>query len=162
MATGRYRDTFRVLTDRPAAPLCADHRQQTKASLPDPATTSGFWPVHPAERLSRGKAPQCAFSLQPLPRGVEISVILLLAVSSIARSSFCMLEKSAPWFCLFACFLFRATHGGSQARGPIRAAAAGLRHSHMYSGHICDLRCSSQPCKAGDRTRILMDTRWIC
>ena len=93
------------MTDRPAAPLCADHRQQTRASLPDPATTSGLWPVHPAERLSRGKAPQCAFSLQPLPRGVEISVILLLAVSSIARSSFCMLEKSAPWFCLFVFFL---------------------------------------------------------
>ena len=44
--------------------------------------------------------------------------------------------------CLFVCFLlFRAAplaYGGSQARGPIRATAAGLHHSHSISG--------SEPC----------------
>ena len=36
----------------------------------------------------------------------------------------------------FLCVLFRTTptaYGGSQARGPIRAIAAGLHHSHIVS-----------------------------
>ena len=46
-------------------------------------------------------------------------------------------------FFLFVCFLFcfvflfraaPAAYGGSQARGPIGATAAGLRHSHSTSG----------------------------
>ena len=45
-------------------------------------------------------------------------------------------------FCLFVCFCpFRAAptaHGGSQARGLIRATAASLRHSHSNAG--------SEPC----------------
>ena len=45
--------------------------------------------------------------------------------------------------------LFRATtaaYGGSQARGPIRAAAAGLSHSHSNTrcSYVCDLYHSSQ------------------
>ena len=40
-------------------------------------------------------------------------------------------------FFLFLFCLFRAapaTYGGSQARGPIRAIAAGLHHSHSHVG----------------------------
>ena len=42
---------------------------------------------------------------------------------------------------LFVCF-FRATpaaYGSSQARGPIRAAAASLRHSHSNTGAEANL-----------------------
>ena len=44
---------------------------------------------------------------------------------------------------LFIYLLFKATpkaYGGSQARGPIRAAAAGLHHSHSHSNS------GSEPC----------------
>ena len=58
-------------------------------------------------------------------------------------------------FCLFVClFVFFAISGaapeayrGSQARGPIRTAAAGLHHSPLS--------------KDGDRTRNLMVPSWI-
>ena len=42
---------------------------------------------------------------------------------------------------IFFCLVFRATpmaYGSSQARGRIRATAAGLRHSHSHAG--------SEPC----------------
>jgi len=61
---------------------------------------------------------------------------------------------SQPVFGLFCCFgfffcLFKATPGacgGSQARGPIGATAAGLHHSHSNarSEVICDLHHRSQ------------------
>ena len=53
---------------------------------------------------------------------------------------------------------FRAApeaHGGSQARGPVRAIAAGLPHSSPQR------RILSSPCEARDWTRILVDARWI-
>ena len=82
------------------------------------------------------------------------------------------LGKELP-FVLFFFFFFlpyRATpmaNGGSQARGWIGAAAAGLRHSIATRGlsHVCDLHHSSWQCQilnllseTRDRTRILMDT----
>ena len=50
---------------------------------------------------------------------------------------------------IFSFFVFRATpeaNGGSQARGQIRAVAAGLHHSHSHSGssHVCNLHHSSR------------------
>ena len=72
---------------------------------------------------------------------------------------------------LFACFLGpHMAYGGSQASGQSGTAAAGLHHSHRYSG--------SKPClhptpqlmasrilnplrKARDRTCIILDTSWI-
>ena len=68
-------------------------------------------------------------------------------------------------------FIFTATPvacGGSQARGRIWAAAAGLRHSHSNtntrSDRICDLHHSLQQCrilnplsKARDGTRLLLE-----
>ena len=33
----------------------------------------------------------------------------------------------------FWSFFFRATYGGSQARGPVGAVAAGLQHSHSHA-----------------------------
>jgi len=72
-------------------------------------------------------------------------------------------------------FGFRATpaaYGGSQARGPIRATAASLHHSHSNTGSkpcVCDLQhCSWQRwfpdplSKARGQTCILMDTSQIC
>ena len=47
-------------------------------------------------------------------------------------------------------------HGSSQARGQIRATAAGLRHSHSKR------RFPDPLSKARDGTRILKDTSWIC
>ena len=38
-------------------------------------------------------------------------------------------ENAILFFCCSCCF-FRATFGGSQARGQIEATAAGLHHSH--------------------------------
>ena len=58
--------------------------------------------------------------------------------SDNARSLTCCATRGLPgsfWFCHF--FLFTAApvaHGGSQARGPIRAAAVGLYHSHGNTG----------------------------
>ena len=73
-------------------------------------------------------------------------------------------------FCLFFVFcLFRAAPaacGSSQARGGIRAAAAGQHHSHNYLGSKLHLWLTSQPQqhwvlnllrKARDWTHILMD-----
>ena len=66
--------------------------------------------------------------------------------------------------------LFRAApaaYGGSQARDPIRAAAAGLHHSHSHARSQPHLwpTCSLWQCRilnplseARDRTFILMDT----
>ena len=60
--------------------------------------------------------------------------------------------------------------GGSQVRGQIRATAAGLHHSHSYSGSKPSLRpipqltatLDPQPLiEARDRTCILMDTSWV-
>ena len=52
-------------------------------------------------------------------------------------------------FCFCFCFLlFRAVpvaYGGSQARGPVGAAAARLHHSHSIAGSELHLRCAPQP-----------------
>ena len=68
--------------------------------------------------------------------------------------------------------LFRAVLmacGGSQARGPIGAAATGLHHSHSNTGSELHLHHSSQQCQilnplreARARTCILMDPTWVC
>ena len=73
---------------------------------------------------------------------------------------------------LFVCFLgLHMRHmGSSQARGWIRATAAGLhlRYSNTRSELVCDLYHSSRQCKivnplsrAGDGTNILMNTSWV-
>ena len=75
---------------------------------------------------------------------------------------------SCRFFFLFSC-LFRAkpsTYGGSQARGLIRAIAAGLRHRQSNTGpsHVCDLHHSSWQRwrEARDRTHNLMVPSQIC
>ena len=69
--------------------------------------------------------------------------------------------------------LFRATsvaYGSSQARGRIRAAAAGLHHSHSNAGSEPDLQLTAPLMatwdpypliEARDWTCILMDTSWV-
>ena len=47
-------------------------------------------------------------------------------------SGFNMAQHSTSFFCLFRAA--PTAHGGSQARGRIRAVAAGLRHSHSNAG----------------------------
>ena len=86
--------------------------------------------------------------------------------STVGLFSFCFLG-------FFVFCLFRATptaHGGSQARGWIRAAAANLHHSQINSGsEPCrDLHHSSRQCqifnplsKARDRTHNLMDANQV-
>ena len=63
------------------------------------------------------------------------------------------------FFCLFVLFcfvlfgLFRTTplaYGGYQARGRIRAAAAGLHHSHSHSGSELCLQPTPQPMEVQD------------
>ena len=63
-----------------------------------------------------------------------------------------------------------AAYGSSQARGQIRATAAGLHHSHNNAGlsHIYNLHHSSQQCwilnplsEARDQIHLLMDTAQI-
>ena len=74
---------------------------------------------------------------------------------------------------LFFYIFFRAAgaaYGSSQARGQIRATAAGLHHSHNNAGlsHIYNLHHSSQQCwilnplsEARDQIHMLMDTAQI-
>ena len=83
-------------------------------------------------------------------------------------NSVCLFVYLLIWsFCLF-----RATpkaYGGSQARGPTGAAAAGLHHSHSSTTCCtCDLHHSSRQCQvlnplseARDGTRILRDASWV-
>ena len=61
-------------------------------------------------------------------------------------------------------------YGSSQARGQIRATAAGLRYSHrtLDPSRICDLYHSWWQCQilnplseARDQTRIFMDTNQV-
>ena len=62
------------------------------------------------------------------------------------------------FFLFFFFLLFRATpaaYGCSQARGLIRAAAAGLHHSHSNVGSFYPLS------EARDRTPILMEIRFV-
>ena len=78
---------------------------------------------------------------------------------------------TTPAFYFFILLLFRATptvYRGSQARGQIRAAAAGLRHSNSDPSQVCDLHHSSQQrqilnplSKVRDRTCILKDPSWV-
>ena len=75
---------------------------------------------------------------------------------------------------LFFFFFFRATivaNGISQARGPIRATAASLCHSHSNAGSELCLQPTPQRkaildpqplSKARDQTHILMDPSRVC
>ena len=62
--------------------------------------------------------------------------------------------------CLFAFFFFLraspAAYGGSQARGQIGAAVAGLKHSHSNTGSLHPLN------KTRNRACLPMDTSQIC
>ena len=76
------------------------------------------------------------------------------------------------WFVLSFC-LFRAipkAYGGSQARDPIRAVAAGLCHSHSNAAsepsrnlHHSLPQCQilNSPSKARNQTSVLMDTSQV-
>ena len=77
-------------------------------------------------------------------------------------------------FCCCCClFVFsRATpmaYGGPQDRGPVRAGAVSLYHSHSNVGSKPHLRPTPQQCQilnplseARDQTHVLMDTSWVC
>ena len=94
----------------------------------------GLWPGKGKDSAERSQP-------QPLPatggakasilkrkegQGVSKVTVVWCSLASIMRLGFC--------FVLF--LLFRATpaaYGGSQARNPIGATAAGLHHSHSHS-----------------------------
>ena len=107
----------------------------------------------------------------PYPLGNHKTVLNVyesVSVSLIGRFICTIHTHTHIFFILF--FLFRATsgtYGSSQARGQMRAAVAGLRHSHSNTGSKsdCDLQCSSWQwwilnllSKARDGTHILMGT----
>ena len=81
------------------------------------------------------------------------------------------------YFCFFFFCLFKAipeAHGGSQARGPVGAVAAGLRQSHSHSNAGCELCLRPTPqltavpqildplSEARDKLHILMDASQVC
>ena len=89
--------------------------------------------------------------------------------------AFVSFQSSLSHFFFFFVFLsFRAAptaYGGSQARGPFRAVAAGLHHSHSHVGswphlqlhHSSPQRQILNPLsEAGVQTHILMDTSQVC
>ena len=76
-----------------------------------------------------------------------------------------LLEVSLLLFLFFCCCFIGAAYGSSQARGQIRAAAAG--HSHSYAGFEPCLQPSPQLTASGilsplsearERTHVLTDT----
>ena len=94
---------------------------------------------------------------------------------SNASSALCFWPLSPHYnrcFFFFFCLLKAApvTYGSSQARGGIRAAAAGLHHSPTATrdpSHICKLYHSSWQCQifnplseARDWTWVFMNTSW--
>ena len=71
----------------------------------------------------------------------SVSPGLLLLPYSVFHFSYCILQLwLIPFYCFYTWFIFyffRVTsepYGSSQARGWIRATAAGLCHSHSHSG----------------------------
>ena len=71
------------------------------------------------------------------PRDELIFIFLLLSLS-MQLLSFFLLFRAAP-----------VAYGGSQARGQIRAAAAGLHHSHSNMGSEPRLQPTAQPGQHG-------------
>ena len=90
-----------------------------------------------------------------------LSMVLAVDIYLFIYCFFFLLFRSAPAAC-----------GSSQAKGQIRATAAGLYHSHSNSGFEPHLQPtpqlkatldSSNPLrKARDRICIPMNTSWIC
>ena len=107
----------------------------------------------------------CLFSNSPIMNKMEF--FPLKCINFLV----CLLVCNLIIFKTIFFFLFRATHaayGSSQARGPIGATVASLRHGHSNAKDpscVCDLHHSSRQGKilnplseASDRTPILMYT----
>ena len=97
----------------------------------------------------------------------------LLLVKNVNKICLVVMNFKAE-LTFFFFFLFRTlpkAYGSSQARGQIELQLPAYTTATAMPdlSHICSLHCSSQPhrilnpfSKAGDRTRILMDTSWVC
>ena len=119
---------------------------------------------------SRGFREDGESSSLQMANGTAWQIIVVTMTMMIWETSMNLVtsKKFSLSFCLF-----RATpvaYGGSQARGPIGAVAAGLHHCKAMPDPslVCDLHHSSQRCrilnpliKARDWTCVLMDTSWI-
>ena len=92
--------------------------------------------------------------------------IIKILLSSLAKRE----DLFASGILFTYLFIFRVTpeaYGGSEARGQIRASAAGL--ATQDPSRICDLHHSSQQCwilnplsEARDQIHLLMDISWVC
>ena len=122
-----------------------------------------------------------SLSISRKQRRAEITMPLVpnsrkLWIFSLEHSHRDSAVPSLFWFHFFFFFfnLFRAAPkacGGSQPRGQIRAAAAGLHHSHGHarSKHLCNLHGNSQQqhrilnslSMARNQTCVLMDTSQV-
>ena len=117
---------------------------------------------HPLHREIPGPGIESELPLQPMPQLWQQQIL----------NSLCHRGNSPdPFIYLFHLFKAApAAYGISQARGPIRAAAArAAARATREPSHVCDLCYSSQQhwilnplTKARDQTHVLMDTGQFC
>uniref|UniRef100_A0A4X1VTB9 RAS related n=1 Tax=Sus scrofa TaxID=9823 RepID=A0A4X1VTB9_PIG len=108
--------------------------------LPSSHSHQNSGPGLPLLLLPRAPAPQLCHLAPDTHRGLVPSPshhFLLHANYVISTQNFLFLN-----FCLFRAA--PVAYGGSQARGPVRATAAGLRHSHSHARSELNLRPTPQ------------------
>ena len=116
-----------------------------------PVNRSGFRsPIPPLSSTSSAHTPWCChlLTLPRQSRGPDHGLKFLLLLSKcLLYLQSNRLAKHPVFFFFFFFLSFRAAHaayGGSQARGPIRAIASGLHHSHSNVGSELRLRPTPQ------------------
>jgi len=104
----------------------------------------------------------------PIIVGLQCSVNFLLSSKVTQSHIHTYIHSSFPFFSFLLFRAVPAAYGSSQARGPIRASAAGLHHSHSNMGSELHLHHSSwqrqilNPLReARDLTCNLMVPSWI-
>ena len=139
---GAHSARWKVIWNSPRTPVLAPHPGWLGTSPGVPGAQPGL------------TAAYCQHPKRPSPSSLWPSPTLC---TSAQHTQCSIIAGRLLFICLFFGF-FRAAleaYGGSQARGPIRTAAASLHHSWWQ-------RCILNPLsKARDRTLVLMDTRQV-